>query len=101
LPGSQNFGQKAQNGPGKKVRRKNLWSNFGRIFPKVAENCLRKFSIKNVPFFPSMTNSQETDKILFELTLWLKAAFFCEIGRTFSKIGRTFLIYWPENNFWT
>ncbi len=30
LPGGQNFGQKAQKGPGKtKVGRKNLWPNFG------------------------------------------------------------------------
>ncbi len=26
---------------------------------------------------------------------------FCQIGTTFSKIGRTFLMYWPENNFKT
>jgi hypothetical protein len=34
----QNFGQKAQKGPGKiKVGLKNLWPNFGQILPKVAE----------------------------------------------------------------
>jgi hypothetical protein len=41
LPGGQNFGQKAQKGPGKnKVGRKNLWPNFCRILPKVAEKRL-------------------------------------------------------------
>jgi hypothetical protein len=38
FPGGRNFGQKAQKGPGKKkVGRKNLLPNFGRILPKVAE----------------------------------------------------------------
>jgi hypothetical protein len=37
LPGGRNSGQKAQKGPGEKFGRKNLWPNFGRILPKVAE----------------------------------------------------------------
>jgi hypothetical protein len=27
--------------------------------------------------------------------------FVAEIGRTFSRIGQTFFMYWPENNFGT
>jgi hypothetical protein len=43
LPGGRKFGQKAQKGPGKnKVGRKNLWPNFGRILPKVAEKGQKK-----------------------------------------------------------
>jgi hypothetical protein len=43
LPDGRNSDQKAQKGLGKKkVGRKNLWSNLGRILPKVAEKGPKK-----------------------------------------------------------
>jgi hypothetical protein len=55
LPGGRNSGQKAQKGPEKKkVGRKNLWPNFGRILPKVAEKGPKKFFEE----FPSFTGNE-------------------------------------------
>jgi hypothetical protein len=43
LLGGRDFCQKAQRGPEKiKVGRKNLWPNFGRMLPKVAEKGPKK-----------------------------------------------------------
>jgi hypothetical protein len=72
----------------------------GRILPKGAKEKFLK-----VPYFTVMANSQRQRQnliLILNLTLRLKAALmFCEIGRTFSKIGRTFLMYWPKRNFGT
>jgi hypothetical protein len=56
LPRGRNFGQKAQKGPGKnKVCQKNLWPNFGKILPKVAEK-----GPKNIFERSSLFNSIDT-----------------------------------------
>jgi hypothetical protein len=64
LSGGRNFGQKAQKGPKKnKVGRKNLWLNFGRILPKVAEKDRRIFS-KEIPYLTVLTHFQRQRKTL-------------------------------------
>jgi hypothetical protein len=56
LPGGRNFGQKARKGPGKNnVGWKNLWLNFGRILPKVAEK-----GPKNIFLRSSLFNGTDT-----------------------------------------
>jgi hypothetical protein len=62
LPGGRNSGLKVQKGRGKKVDRKNLWQNFGRILPKVAVKGPKKISTE-VSYFTVMTILRDKDKI--------------------------------------
>ncbi len=89
LPGGRNFGQKAQKGQGKnKVTRKNLWPNFGRIYQKWQKRGRRIFS-KEVPYLTVLTHFQRQRKTLTSFRI--DPLCVCQINRTFSKIGRTFL----------
>jgi hypothetical protein len=91
LTGGRNSGQKAQKGSRKKkVGRKNSRSKFGRMSPKVAEKGPKKID----------SNDKHTEAktiFYFHFEFWLQlnsALMFCESGRTF-------LMYWPENNLGT
>jgi hypothetical protein len=66
LPGARNSGQKAQKGPEKKkVGRKKLWPNFGRILPKVAEKGPNTFFKE----FPSFTGNEKRSETMTKFHL--------------------------------
>jgi hypothetical protein len=99
LPGGRNSGQKAEKGPRKVMLAGRI---CGRILPKVAEKGPKNIFYRNSLFIGTDTLS-ETNKNFNFISNWpfvrgYVAMTFCEIGRTFSNTGRTFLMYWPENN---
>jgi hypothetical protein len=66
LPGGRNSGQKAPKGPEKKkFGRKNLWPNYGRISPKVAEKGPKKFFERISCFYCNDKHSETIKKIFY------------------------------------
>ncbi len=84
-----------------KVGQKNLWLNFGRILQKRS----RRNFLKEFPSFTVITNTRRQWQNLIYNFVDPSAercfAFYVKIGKTFSGIGRTFFMYWLENNFET
>ncbi len=92
------FRPRSSKGPRKNiVGRKNLWTNFGRILPKVA-----KKGPKNIFFRSSLFNGtdtlSETKKNFNFISNWPLE---CMLHWRVFEIGRIFLMYQPENNFGT
>ncbi len=94
LPGGRNFGQKAQKGPGKKNFAGEFVADFWPNITKSGRKRTKFKFYKEVLYSTEITKTQRQRQNLnfISLTLGLNAVlmFFCETGRTFSKIGRTF-----------
>jgi hypothetical protein len=88
LSGGRNSGQKLKRAQRKKVGRKNLWPNFAIKEPKKL--------FERISFFYSNDKHSETmttfNYNFVDLSAERCFSFYVKIGRTFSRIGRTFFL---------